>query len=209
MMSHEVNNSVGATGSLLHSCLTYRPLLPEEQGRDLEAALRVVITRTEQLGGLMRSFAEVVRLPPPQRRPTDLEELLRRVAVLLRAECERRQVTWTWAIEEPPGPIDLDPAQLEQVFVNIAKNALEAIDRTGTLTVRLGRRGTRPCATIEDTGPGIPPEARAHLFTPFFTTKDTGQGIGLMLIQQILEQHHFDYSLESPPGGPTRFSILM
>ena len=100
MMSHEVNNSVGATGSLLHSCLNYRPLLPEEQGRDLEAALRVVITRTEQLGGLMRSFADVVRLPPPQPRPTDLEALLRRVAVLLRAECERRQVAWTWAIEE-------------------------------------------------------------------------------------------------------------
>jgi two-component system, NtrC family, nitrogen regulation sensor histidine kinase NtrY len=208
MMSHEVNNSVGATGSLLHSCLNYRPLLPEEQGRDLEAALRVVITRTEQLGGLMRSFADVVRLPPPQPRPTDLEALLRRVAVLLRAECEHRQVTWTWAIEEPPGTIDLDPAQLEQVFVNIAKNALEAIGDSGTLTVRLGRRGPRPFAAIEDTGPGIPPEARAHLFTPFFTTKDTGQGIGLMLIQQILDQHHFDYTLESPAGGPTRFTVV-
>ncbi len=208
MMSHEVNNSVGATGSLLVSCLTYAPLLPAEQGHDLEAALRVVITRTEQLGGLMRSFAEVVRLPPPRRRPTDLEALLREVAVLLRAECERRRVTWTWAIEEAPGPIDLDPVQLEQVFVNLAKNALEAIGEGGTLTVRLGRRGPRPFATVEDTGPGIPPEARAHLFTPFFTTKETGQGIGLMLIQQILDQHQFDYTLDSPPGGPTRFTIV-
>jgi two-component system nitrogen regulation sensor histidine kinase NtrY len=209
MMSHEVNNSVGATGSLLHSCLTFAPLLPEEQARDLESALRVVIGRTEQLGGLMRSFADVVRLPPPQRRPTDVEALLRGVAVLLRAECERRRVTWTWAIEEQlPGPIDLDPVQLEQVFVNVAKNALEAIGDAGTLTVRLGRRGPRPFAAIEDTGPGIPPEARPHLFTPFFTTKETGQGIGLMLIQQILDQHHFDYALESPPTGPTRFTIV-
>jgi two-component system, NtrC family, nitrogen regulation sensor histidine kinase NtrY len=208
MMSHEVNNSVGATGSLLHSCLTYRPLLPEEQGRDLETALRVVISRTEQLGSLMRSFADVVRLPPPQLRPTDPEELLARVAVLLRAECERRRVAWTRVLEAPPGPIALDPVQMEQVFVNIAKNALEAIGQDGTVTVRLGRRGERPFVAIEDTGPGIPPEARAHLFTPFFTTKETGQGIGLMLIQQILDQHHFDYTLDSPPGGPTRFTVL-
>src|SRR3954447_18364367 len=92
MMSHEVNNSVGATGSLLHSCLAYVPPLPAEQGADLDGALRVVIGRTEQLGGLMRSFAEVVRLPPPQPHPTDLEALVRAVALLMRAECERRRV---------------------------------------------------------------------------------------------------------------------
>ena len=169
----------------------------------------MVISRTEQLGGLMRSFADVVRLPPPQLRPTDPQEVLARVAVLLRAECERRRVTWTWAPEAPPpGAIALDPVQMEQVFVNIAKNALEAIGQDGTLTVRFGRRADRPFVALEDSGPGIPPEARAQLFTPFFTTKDTGQGIGLMLIQQILDQHHFDYTLESPPGGPTRFTVV-
>jgi two-component system, NtrC family, nitrogen regulation sensor histidine kinase NtrY len=208
MMSHEVNNSVGATGSLLHSCLNYAPLLPSEQGRDLETALRVVIGRTAQLGTLMRSFAEVVRLPPAQPRPCDLEELLRGVALLMRGECERRRIDWRWAIDEPLGLIPLDPLQMEQVLVNIVKNAMEAIGQDGTITARLGRRGGRPFLAIEDSGPGIPPEARAHLFTPFFTTKDTGQGIGLMLIQQVLVQHRFDYTLESPPGGPTRFTVL-
>jgi two-component system, NtrC family, nitrogen regulation sensor histidine kinase NtrY len=208
MMSHEVNNSVGATGSLLHSCLNYTPLLPEEAGRDLETALKVVISRTDQLGKLMRSFADVTRLPPPRRQPGDLQELLGRVSVLLRAECERRRVAWTWVVEQAPGPVEMDAAQMEQVFVNIAKNALEAIGGDGTITVRLGRRGPRPFVALEDTGPGILPEAQAHLFSPFFTTKETGQGIGLMLIQQILDQHHFDYALESPPGGPTRFTIL-
>jgi signal transduction histidine kinase len=208
VMSHEVNNSVGATGSLLHSCLNYRPLLPEEQGRDLEDALRVVIARTEQLGALMRSFAEVVRLPPPHLRRTNVEEVLRAVALLLRPESERRQVTWAWSIEAALAPVDLDPAQLEQVFLNIAKNALEAIGEAGTITVRIGRRSNRAFVAIDDTGPGIPAEASAQLFTPFFTTKETGQGIGLMLIQQVLEQHHFDYTLESPPGGPTSFTIF-
>jgi two-component system, NtrC family, nitrogen regulation sensor histidine kinase NtrY len=209
MMSHEVNNSVGAAGSLLHSCLNYRALLPEEQGEDLETALRVVISRTEQLGGLMRSFAEVVRLPAAQLRPSDPLELLRRVALLLRAECDRRGVAWKWEIEQTVGLVSLDPVQMEQVLMNIAKNAMEAIVGAGTITVRVGRREQRPFIVIEDTGPGIVPEASAHLFTPFFTTKDGGQGIGLMLIQQILVQHRFDYTLESPPGGPTRFTIVM
>jgi two-component system, NtrC family, nitrogen regulation sensor histidine kinase NtrY len=209
MMSHEVNNSVGATGSLLHSCLNYRALLPEEQGQDLETALRVVITRIEQLGSLMRSFAEVVRLPAAQLRPCDPQELLRRVALLLRAECDRRGVAWKWEIEQPAGLVSLDPVQMEQVLMNIAKNAMEAIVGTGTITVRIGRREQRPFIAIEDTGPGIMPEARAHLFTPFFSTKDGGQGIGLMLIQQILVQHRFDYTLEGPPGGPTRFTIVL
>lgn len=208
MMSHEVNNSVGATSSLLHSCLNYRPFLPDEEGKDFEEALRVVIRRTEQLGSLMRSFAEVVRLPPPQRRPVDLPDLLRNVAVLMRAECERRRVQWVWAIEEPPPPpVAVDPTQMEQVLVNVVKNALEAIGEDGTVTARLGRRGGRVFLAIEDTGPGIPPEVRAQLFTPFFSTKQTGQGVGLTLVQQVLTQHQLDYALESPPGGPTRFTI--
>jgi two-component system, NtrC family, nitrogen regulation sensor histidine kinase NtrY len=208
MMSHEVNNSVGATSSLLHSCLNYTPLLPEEHRTDLETALRVVITRTEQLGGLMRSFAEVVRLPEPQPQPCDVEALLRRVALLMRGECEARRVSWRWEVEEPLGLVPMDAAQMEQVFVNVVKNAAEAIAADGTITARLGRRGARPFVAIEDTSAVITPEARAQLFTPFFSTKEKGQGIGLMLIQQVLGQHRFEYALESTPGGPTRFTVL-
>jgi signal transduction histidine kinase len=208
MMSHEVNNSVGATSSLLHSCLAYVPLVPADQRADLERALTVVIARTEQLSSLMRGFAEVVRLPPPQRRRCDLRQLLGDIAVLMRGECLRRHVEWRWDVEDPAPEVELDRGQMEQVFVNVVKNALEAIGDGGTLTVRLGRRGPRPFVTIEDSGPGLSPEAQAQLFTPFFTTKENGQGIGLTLVQQILTQHRFDYALESPPGGPTRFTIL-
>jgi signal transduction histidine kinase len=62
---------------------------------------------------------------------------------------------------------------------------------------------------VEDTGPGIAPDARAQLFTPFYSTKENGQGIGLTLVQEILANHKFGYALDGPPGGPTRFSILL
>ena len=61
---------------------------------------------------------------------------------------------------------------------------------------------------IEDTGPGIAPEAQTNLFTPFFSTKERGQGIGLTLVQEILADHEFGYALDGPPGGPTRFTVV-
>jgi two-component system, NtrC family, nitrogen regulation sensor histidine kinase NtrY len=207
IMSHEVNNSVGACSSLLNSCLSYIPALAEEHREDMQTALQVVIGRTEQLAALMRSFAEVVRLPTPQLRPCDPEAILRRVAVLMRAECEKRRITWRWDVQVRCGLVPMDAVQMEQVFVNIVKNGLEAIGSDGTITVRLARQVTREMVIIEDTGPGIQPEAQANLFTPFFSTKKTGQGIGLALIQHILSQHRFEFSLEGPVGGPTEFTI--
>jgi two-component system, NtrC family, nitrogen regulation sensor histidine kinase NtrY len=208
MLSHEVNNSVGATNSLLHSCLNYAPQIREEDRHDFETALRVVIERTEQLSAFMRGFADVVRLPPPRTQPCDVRELLDSIAVLMRPLCREREVEWRWELADGFPRVDMDRAQMEQVLVNVCKNALEAIGRQGSLTVRIGRKGTRPFVAIEDSGPGIPDDVRAHLFTPFFSTKENGQGLGLTLVQEILDRHRFEYSLEGPPGGPTTFTIL-
>jgi PAS domain S-box-containing protein len=208
MLSHEVNNSVGAVGSLLHSCLNYAPRLPPEERRDFETALRVVIDRSGRLGDFMRSFAEVVRIPAPRRQPCDLRELLEGIARLLQPSCEERRITWCWSVEDAPEAVLLDRAQIEQALVNVCKNALEAIGSDGRLTVHIGRRGARPCVAIEDSGPGLSEEARAHLFTPFFSTKENGQGIGLTVVREILAQHHFEYSLESAPPAPTRFTVV-
>jgi signal transduction histidine kinase len=101
----------------------------------------------------------------------------------------------------------MDENQMEQVFVNILKNAVEAIGEKGRITVRLGQTGDRPFAVVEDTGPGIDPEAAGNLFTPFFSTKENRQGLGLTLVQEILTRHGFAFSLESPPSEPTRFTI--
>jgi signal transduction histidine kinase len=174
----------------------------------MEHALRVAITRTEQLGTFMRGFAEVVRVPAPRLAPCDVRALLEGITRLLSADAERRGVRWSWDAAAPLPAVELDRIQMEQAFVNVIKNALEAIGRDGTITIRLGTRGPRPFVAIEDSGPGLPPEARANLFTPFFTTKENGQGLGLTLVREILDQHGFDYALESPAGGPTQFTIV-
>ena len=96
---------------------------------------------------------------------------------------------------------------MEQVFINIIKNAMEAVGTDGTITVRSGRDNSKYFLAIEDTGGGISEEVRKNLFTPFFSTKDFGQGIGLTLVQEILNRHNFDFSLEGKTGNSTRFTI--
>jgi hypothetical protein len=104
-----------------------------------------------------------VRLPPPRLQESDPRELLESIAVLLRPACTERGITRRWEVEgEPPAPVPMDRAQMEQAFVNVCKNALEAVGRDGTLTVRLGRRGGRGYVCIEDSGAGIPDSVRAH-----------------------------------------------
>ncbi len=208
-MSHEINNSVGASNSLLNSCLNYAPHLPAEDRKDFQTALGVVIARTDHLNRFMGAFADVVRLPAPRPQPCDVRDLLESIAVLLRPELLKRRIAWVWAVTDPLPPMALDRGQMEQALVNVCKNALEAIGQDGKITIRLGRQEGRPFLVVEDTGPGISPEARANLFTPFFSTKDHGQGIGLTLVQEVLTQHRLDFSLESRPGGPTQFTIFL
>ena len=207
LLAHEVNNSTGAVNSLLHSCLNYKGQLREADRGDFESALQVASGRIDRLSAFMRSFAEVVKLPPPRPQPVDLEALVRGIALLMRAECERLGIEWEWDVQADLDPVPMDESQMEQVFVNILKNAMEAIGEKGRITVRLGQTGDRPSAVVEDTGAGIDPEAAGNLFTPFFSTRENRQGLGLTLVQEILGRHGFAFSLESPPSEPTRFTI--
>jgi two-component system, NtrC family, nitrogen regulation sensor histidine kinase NtrY len=207
MMSHEVNNSVGASASLLHSAQAYGHQLPPDDRADFERALQIAVDRLGQLNTFMRSFADVVRVPQPMRQPTDLVAILRNLEDLTRAERDKRRIAWRTAAAEVP-PLPLDRAQMEQALLNVVKNAIEAIGEDGTIAVGVARDGSRITLTIDDTGPEIPDGVRQQLFTPFFTTKPAGQGVGLTMVQEILQNHGAAYSLDRAPGGPTRFTVV-
>jgi signal transduction histidine kinase len=167
-------------------------------------------------------FAEVVRLPVPRRVACDVKALLEDVARLMREECAKRAIAWRWEIETDLGPLSMDPAQMELVLINIIKNALEAIETAasgpagagrdadaprGTVTVRIARLRGRASVGVRDTGAGISPEVQDNLFTPFYSTKSDGQGIGLTLVQEILLAHGFDFALHGIPQGGAEFVI--
>jgi two-component system, NtrC family, nitrogen regulation sensor histidine kinase NtrY len=211
MMSHEVNNTIGAVNSLLQSCRTYRDQLRAPDTEDFDRALEVAMSRNNRMNEFTRGFAEVVRLPAPRRVAGEVEGLLRDVERLMHAQCERCSIVWRWEIEAELGAIEMDAAQMELVFINVIKNAIEAIESTGsagTITVRIAREHGRGIVTVRDTGPGIPPAAREQLFTPFFSIRANGQGIGLALVQEILLAHGFDFALQDAEGGGTEFVVL-
>ena len=201
MTSHEVNNSVGPVASLLDSFRGYGDQLGEEDRQDFAAALNVAIARLERLSAFVGGFAEMVRLPPPERRPCDFRRLVDEILILLRPQLESRRIQVVWRQAERVGELALDRNQLEQVLVNVFKNAMEAIGEQGSIELALELGDGRPRFTVADSGCGIADSARPLLFTPFFSTKRDGRGLGLTLIGEILGQHGFDFGLENRPGG--------
>ena len=206
-MSHEINNTSGAVISLLESCLAYGGQIGARDRADFESGIGVAVARTRHMNEFMKAFADVVRLPAPNRKPSSLEELLKDVARLFEPECERLGIVWRWRIEDGVRPVRLDRGQVEQALVNIVRNAIDAIGENGDIAVSLAMEQSVAALLIEDSGGGIRPEVAPRLFTSFFSSKPNGQGIGLTLVQEILIAHGFDYSLETVAPGRAGFRI--
>jgi nitrogen fixation/metabolism regulation signal transduction histidine kinase len=207
MMSHEINNSIGAINSILHSFYHYAPQLGPADRLDYTQALDVSIARNTQLANFMANFAHLVRLPPPTIQPTDLHGLLRGICRLLQPQSDERRIQWHLEFPTTPLVLDFDGQQLEQALLNIAKNALEAIGQDGNVWVRTAAEP--PSLVVENDGPGLSPETSQRLFTPFFSTKRDGQGIGLTLVRDILLAHGFAFQLQTEASGRTAFRIKL
>src|SRR5690349_18116876 len=136
MMSHEVNNSVGAVRSLLESSLRYAPQVGEADRDDFVSALTIASARIDALNRFMSAFAEVVRIPPPHRVQASLAGVVERIAALLRPELEERNIALSLDLADVRGfPVDV--SQLEQVVLNVFRNAIEAVGRDGAIEVAL------------------------------------------------------------------------
>ncbi len=207
MMSHEVNNTAGAVSSLLESCRAYGDQLGAADQDDFAGALSVAISRTGRMNAFMQGFADVIRLPLPKRAPVALGEMLTEVQRLFAEQCGREGISLTCEVAPDLQPLPLDVVQIEQVLINLTKNAIEAIEGEGAISLRLAFEQGVQVLRIADSGSGIPPELASQLFTPFFTSKPDGRGIGLTLVQEILLGHDCDYALENRPEGGAVFAI--
>jgi signal transduction histidine kinase len=202
MMSHEVNNSVGAVRSLLESSLRYAPQVGDEDRDDFTNALTIASSRIDSLNRFMRSFADVVRIPAPHLAQERVDELLTRIVALMRPELDARNIALTLALDDRR-TFAIDRNQIEQVVLNVIKNAMEAIGDDGEISITL-RDGV---LSVADTGPGIAEDALGELFTPFFTTKRDGHGLGLTIAQEILSAHGASFSLANRAGEGAEFRI--
>jgi signal transduction histidine kinase len=201
MMSHEVNNSVGAIGSTLNVVSDIFRHDGKEEWEQVLPAIDASSERCEHLALFISKLAHVVKIPQPSLSDVSLNELIRSVNALILTECLKRNIELTLSLTDQDYRIQADGIQLEQVLVNIIKNAYESIESNGEIDISI--QSSPLSLTIKDNGPGITNESKQKLFTPFFTTKKSGQGIGLMFVRDVLINHNYKFSLDSENSWTT------
>jgi len=207
MMAHEVNNTVGPVNSIMNTALAQQHLWVNETDDQLKNALKIAIDRNQNLNVFMRNFADLVKIPVAKKEQVDLIALLKSVTELMFFQANEKQVKFKFDLPVEPYIIRADVEQMEQALINIVKNAIEAIRNDGFIQFTVDKRSRT--LVITDSGKGISPENTAHLFSPFFSTKKDGQGIGLTLVREILLNHGFEFSLKTFGEKDTRFTIKL
>jgi two-component system nitrogen regulation sensor histidine kinase NtrY len=206
LMAHEVNNTVGPVNSIMQSALKTTRLWEKDDVKAVKDALQVAIDRNQNLNLFMRNFADLVKLPAPNRRPLDLHKPVNSIKTLMQSKADEKHINIDIQLADSPFIVQADEQQMEQALINIVKNAIEAIGRDGMISMQTSLENKT--LVISDTGPGIDAANAANLFSPFFSTKKDGQGIGLTLVREILVNHGFDFSLKTIIQKQTEFTIV-
>ena len=207
MMAHEVNNSVAAVGSTLTIISDTLKLHKNNELSDVLPAVEASFERCNHLSRFITNFANVVKIPPPVLLKTDLNKLVYSVEALCSPKCNRHNIRLTLVLSDNPIILKIDSIQMEQVLINIVKNASESIKTNGE--IRIITQHFSPQLIVEDNGPGIGDDIKEKLFTPFFTTKPQGQGIGLMFVREVLLNHGCKFTFNTQEDGITRFCIYL
>ena len=193
VIGHELNSSLTPIKSMagtLRKVVTRDPLAVDWQ-TDAAAGLEIIHDRADALGRFMGEYARLARLPRPTPRLTRISSLVRRAVSLFDSRVQ--------TADSEDAKVTIDPDQIEQVLINIIKNALEAIENEGVVKIRWHRSSDRLVIEVEDNGPGL--AGTDNLWVPFFTTKPHGTGLGLVLSRDIVENHGGQIGLENRADG--------
>ena len=204
MIAHEVNNTTASIISTLDSLEATFTDMPDTE--DIRDVLHISTERCYSMSRFITRFADVVRIPEAQLAEQSLNHIVVSCKRFMETLCRDRNIRLRMELDAISPTVRLDSALFEQVLVNIIKNAVEAIGQDGDIFIRTTHAPA--CLEIADTGKGIDKETESKLFSPFFSTKPGGQGIGLVFIREVLQMHGCTYSLRTYDDGLTRFRIV-
>jgi two-component system, NtrC family, nitrogen regulation sensor histidine kinase NtrY len=219
VLRHEIMNSITPISSLTS---TLREVLDhdmerkdghfelkEEGAEDLREGLSTIENRSRGLIKFIDAYREYTSLPKPKMTTVRLKDLIEKVAQLMKTELRKTHVEFHYEWSSEYLTIQADFEMIEQVLINLLKNAIEALSDTKNPRLELIGKYDENAVKIEviDNGPGIIKEALEHIFVPFYTTKRTGSGIGLSLSRQIMQMHNGTLSVESQPDVRTVFTL--
>jgi two-component system sensor histidine kinase PilS (NtrC family) len=205
-LAHELRNPLASISGCVELLGGAQGLSAEDQ-----RVMGIVLRETARLDQLLGRFLEFTRPAPPQRRPADLAQVLGETLDVFAADPGAAGLRLERALA--PAPVSCDPDQLRQVAWNLVANAGQACrgaGRPGTVRVACTPApGGGATLSVEDDGPGIPPAELSRIFTPFFTTKAEGTGLGLAVVQRIVDAHGGSVEVDSAPGRGARFTVRL
>lgn len=203
MIAHEVNNTTAGITSTLET--VGEALKEMDDTEDIQEVMKVCVERCYGMSSFITNFANVVKIPDPSLELVRLNDRVTACRMFMETVCRDRRITFHNELCPENPTVRIDTVLFEQVLVNIIKNAAESIGECGDIYIRT----TASPVTLEiaDSGKGISREVEAKLFSPFFSTKPNGQGIGLIFIREVLTKHGCTFSLRTYPDGLTRFRI--
>ncbi len=201
-ITHEIKNPLILIGGFA------RQLIRNNQGNQDFSKLNIIAEEVQRLEKLLSELREFYLPRHLIIEQVDINELLEEVYDLTKDDCERRNIGLTLKTDKDAGLVEGDRGKLKQVLMNLLKNAIEAMDRGGNIATQSRLSGDKVDVTIADDGPGISEEDQEKIFTPFFTTKKHGTGLGLCVSKRILDDHEdCSFSLTGQEGKGTIVSI--
>lgn len=210
-LAHEIGTPLNVIQGRAEQLLQQEGLAEKERN-----FTKVIIAQIERISGFLRQLLSLARRPEPQLRNVSLNDILRRVSEVIgdRGASPNVKLVLDLSSEEPT--ILGDPEQLEQVFLNLSVNAIQAVEPVGVVTLSTSLMSDGPIAQdrieaiVADTGPGVHPDDLPRLFEPFFTTKGPGgNGLGLAISREIVLNHQGEIRVESEPGRGARFIVSL
>jgi two-component system, NtrC family, nitrogen regulation sensor histidine kinase NtrY len=219
VLRHEIMNSITPISSLtstLREILDHEMIrrdggyeLKDEGADDLREGLATIENRSRGLIKFIDAYREYTSLPKPTFKQVRLKDLIEKVAHLMKPDFKKTTIDFQYHCSSDYLTLQADEEMIEQVLINLLKNAREALAETENASLRLIGKYEENSIKIEviDNGPGIIKEAIDHIFVPFYTTKRTGSGIGLSLSRQIMQMHNGSISVESEPDVRTVFTL--
>jgi len=209
ILSHEIMNSIAPIASLSSSALQMIPedgKIESEDAQELKEAFHIIRKRGESLMSFTETYRKLTRIPPPKIQNIKLSQFFSEIKKLFDQSLKEKNIHWNLQFLYNEIKLVADPILLEQVIINIVKNAIEALDGVEHPEINIQVDKTpqgKVTIQIIDNGQGIPQDVVDQIFIPFFTTKETGSGIGMSLSQQIIRMHGGSIHLQSQVGKGT------
>jgi signal transduction histidine kinase len=207
--AHEIRNPLSTIG--LNLQLVREDLGEPESPRDQRILRRIDVVESEvrRLQGILEQFLDYVRVPALARRPVRIDDFLRQIVEFVQPEVHERGIALRFLGDGHSAEIEVDPDQFRAVVVNLIRNAMDACAEGGEIIVATRTLDEVEVVQVIDTGTGMAPDVRDKAFTPYFSTKQQGTGLGLPTARRVVEQHGGTIQLDSEPGRGTAFTIRL